>query len=64
MPELPEEWLAAPELDALADWIDDELASGTPPKWVAQQAANAVRHVAGQIRAVRRALGNGQAEGR
>ena len=36
----------AAALDELAEWIDDGLASGRPPKHLAQQAAIALRHFA------------------
>lgn len=32
-------------LDVLAEWIDDTIASGQPPKWVAYTAATAVRMI-------------------
>ena len=34
----------------LAEWIDDQLAGGEPPKWVAMQASAAVRHIAAMAR--------------
>jgi hypothetical protein len=33
-------------LEHVAAWIDKELAAGTPPKWVAQEAAGADREIA------------------
>jgi hypothetical protein len=41
---------AAAELQALAGWIDDEIAAGQPPKWVAQVAAMTVRYIAAKLR--------------
>ena len=35
-------------LTALAEWVEDSLAGGDPPKWVARQAAEAVRAVAAE----------------
>jgi hypothetical protein len=40
----------AAELDGLAEWIDEELAAGQPPKWIARVAAMAVRYVAAGLR--------------
>jgi hypothetical protein len=37
-------------LEAIAAWIDDQLASGGPPKWIAGQAAQAIRYVASMLR--------------
>lgn len=34
----------------LAGWIDDQLAGGVPPKWVAQMAADAARDIAVMLR--------------
>lgn len=42
--------LHAAMLEALAAWIDDEISAGTPAKWVAQEAANAARNIAGTAR--------------
>jgi antibiotic biosynthesis monooxygenase (ABM) superfamily enzyme len=40
----------AAELDGLAEWIDEELAAGQPPKWIARVAAMAVRYIAARLR--------------
>ena len=32
-------------LSGLASWIDSEVSGGAPPKWVAQQAADAARYI-------------------
>jgi hypothetical protein len=40
----------AAALEALARWIDDQLAGGGPAKWVAQQASTAAREIARQAR--------------
>ena len=37
-------------LDVLAEWVDDSLAGGDPPKVVARRAAEAVRAVAEDAR--------------
>jgi hypothetical protein len=37
-------------LEALAGWLDEELAGGVPPKYLVQQASAAARHVAGIAR--------------
>lgn len=42
--------ILAAQLDALAAWIDDQLAGGAPPKWVAHVAAAAARYIAGIAR--------------
>jgi hypothetical protein len=42
--------IVAAMLEGLAGWIDDELAGGVPPKWVARQAAAAARYIAGLAR--------------
>ncbi len=47
---LPSRAEAAAELEALAAWVDDMLAGGQPPKWVAQVGAAAARHIAARIR--------------
>jgi len=41
----------AAALEAAAGWVDDQLAGGAPPKWVAAQAAESLRWIAGQERA-------------
>jgi len=38
--------LIASLLEALAEWIDDAIAGGQPPKWVAYNAAKAARLIA------------------
>jgi len=40
----------AAALESVARWIDDQLAGGSPPKWVAQEAAGADREIAGLAR--------------
>jgi hypothetical protein len=40
----------AAALESVAAWIDTQLAHGTPPKWVAQQAAGADREIAALAR--------------
>ncbi len=37
-------------LDALANWIEDQLAAGAPAKWVAGQAVQACRYIASGLR--------------
>lgn len=41
----------AARCEALAAWVDGELAAGQPDRWVAQQAAAAAREVAAAARA-------------
>lgn len=38
-------------LDALAGWIDDQLAGGVPAKWVAYQSAAGIRYVSAEAKA-------------
>jgi hypothetical protein len=37
-------------INGLAAWMDNEIASGQPPKWVAQVAAMQLRYTAAKIR--------------
>lgn len=41
----------ADSLVGLANWVDDELAAGQPPKHVAQTAVEALRWIAAELRA-------------
>ena len=40
----------AAALEALADWMEDKLASGSPAKWVAHQAPLAMREIVREAR--------------
>ena len=40
----------AAALEAAAGWVDDQIAGGAPAKWVAAQAAESLRWIAGQER--------------
>ena len=44
-------YVIAVMLEALARWIDDELAGGVPAKWVAIQAAAGCRYIAVEAKA-------------
>jgi hypothetical protein len=44
--------MVAASLEALAAWVDGELAAGQPPKWVAQHASAAARHIAADARTI------------
>jgi hypothetical protein len=37
-------------LNGLAAWMDIEIASGQPPKWIAQVAAMQLRYTAAKVR--------------
>jgi hypothetical protein len=41
----------AAALEEAATWIDNQIAAGVPPKWVAGQASGALRWIAAQERA-------------
>ena len=41
----------AARLEAVAGWVDGELAAGQPERWVAAQAAIAAREIAATARA-------------
>ena len=43
-------WVTAARLEALADWLDDELAGGAPAKDLVHTAINAARYVAERAR--------------
>ena len=40
----------AAALESVARWIDDQLTAGSPPKWIAHQAAKADRELAALAR--------------
>lgn len=49
-PPLPAWKQAAAELDGLAEWLDEELAGGQPPKHLVHVAVAAARYIAAKLR--------------